>query len=268
MPPPSATPAATADEIMARLKPVWTNTFWIKNALDLCEGIWLHADEIPKQNHHFFALVEKFSIDAVVLGICKLFDRGNRRYDKDTIPAVMDYAKAHLTDAYVARLDIRVLFDLGTGDAEATNIVAGFNTQSAFPQARDTLFNLLDDLMPTRKPNSPLEQLFLFRDKVVAHQERVGCGLAAQLKYLPCVDDMEKINNWASNFCELISCIMTNETLSPHTVSARMAALHVVAKVLDKKFDSGTDGAPYQEREAFFRKPAGRSLRGHAPCTR
>jgi hypothetical protein len=65
---------------------------------------------------------------------------------------------------------------------------------------------------------------------------------------------MEKINNWASNFCELICCIMTNETLLPHTVSARMAALHVVAKVLDKRFDSATDGASYQAREAFFRR--------------
>jgi hypothetical protein len=254
--PPSASPADRTNELMIRLKPVWLNTFWIKNALDLCEGIWQHADDIPGQNHHFFALVEKFSIDAVVLGICKLFDRVNRRYDKDTIPEVLDFAKAHLTDTYVARLDTRVLIDLGVSDAQATNIVTGFNTRSAFPQTRDTLFNLLDDLMPTRKANSPLEQLFLFRDKVVAHQERVGCALAAQLKYLPSVGDMDKINNWSSNFCELISCIMTNETLLPHTVSARMAALHVVAKVLDKNFDSATGGASYQEREAFFRKPA------------
>ncbi len=40
MPPPSATPADRTNELMIRLKPVWSNTFWIKNALDLCEGIW------------------------------------------------------------------------------------------------------------------------------------------------------------------------------------------------------------------------------------
>ncbi len=256
MPPRSAPPADNTNDVMTRLKPVWSNTSWIKNALDLCEGIWQHADDIPKQNHHFFALIEKFSVDAVVVGICKLFDCNNRRYDKDTIPEVMNYARTHLTDAYVARLDARVLIELGVGDAEATNIVTGFKTKSALSQTRDTLFNLLDDLMPTRKPGSPLEQLFLFRDKVVAHQERVGCALAAQLKHLPCVDEMEKINNWASNFCELITLIMTNETLLPHAVSARMAALHVVAKVLGKNFDSATDGAAYQEREAFFRRPA------------
>jgi hypothetical protein len=47
---------------------------------------------------------------------------------------------------------------------------------------------------------------------------------------------------------------MTSETLLLHTVSARMAALHVVAKVLDKRFDSATDGASYQAQEAFFRR--------------
>jgi hypothetical protein len=251
-----ASPADNTNDVMTRLKPVWLNTFWIKNALDLCEGIWQHADDLPAQNHHFFALVEKFSVDAVVVGICKLFDRSNPHYDKDTIPELMNYARTHLTDAYVARLDARVLIRLGVGDGEASNIVTGYKTRSALEQTRDTLFNLLDDFMPSKKPSSPLEQLFLFRDKVVAHQERVGCALAAQLKHLPCVDDMEKINNWASDFCELISCIMTNETLMPHAVSARMAALHVVAKVLDKKFDSATDGASYQEQEAFFRRPA------------
>jgi hypothetical protein len=254
--PPSATPADSANELMIRLKPVWSNAFWIKNALDLCEGIWQHADDIPPQHHHFFTLVEKFSVDAVVLGICKLFDRSNRRYDKDTIPELLDYAKAHLTDAYVTRLDTHVLIDLGVGDTEASDIVTGFNTKLSFPQMRDTLFDLLNDLMPTCKSNSPLEQIFLFRDKVIAHQERVGFALADKLKYLPCVDDMEKINDWASNFCKLICCIMTNETMLSHAVSARMAALHVVAKVLDKHFDSATDGASYQEREAFFRKPA------------
>ena len=86
----------------------------------------------------------------------------------------MNYARTHLTDAYVARLDARVLIRLGVGDGEASNIVTGFKTRSALEKTRDTLFNLLDDLMPSKKPSSPLEQLFLFRDKVVAHQERVG----------------------------------------------------------------------------------------------
>src|SRR6266404_2513549 len=119
MPPRSAPPADNTNDVMIRLKPVWSNTFWIKNALDLCEGIWQHADNIPVQNHHFFALVEKFSVDAVVVGICKLFDRSNRHYDKDSIPELMNYARSHLTDAYVARLDARLLIGLGVGDAEA-----------------------------------------------------------------------------------------------------------------------------------------------------
>jgi hypothetical protein len=203
-----------------------------------------------------FCLSPKFSLDAVVLGICKLFDLTTRRYEKDTIPVLMDYAKTHFTDTYVTRLDKDILLSLGVDDTEATNIVTDFHTRSAFPHTRDVLFNVIDDLMPTCKTNATLEQLFRFRDKAVAHQERVGCALTTQLKYLPCVDAMEKINDWAINFCQLLVCTMTNEALLPHAVSARMSALHVVAKVLDKNFDIVTDAESYQEREAFFRTPA------------
>jgi hypothetical protein len=41
----------TADELMARLKPVWLNTFWVQNALGLCEGIWKHGDDLQQHQH-------------------------------------------------------------------------------------------------------------------------------------------------------------------------------------------------------------------------
>ena len=53
--------------LMCRLKPVWTNTYSIKNALDLCAGVWKHAPEIPRQHHHFFALVQEFAVRYSVL---------------------------------------------------------------------------------------------------------------------------------------------------------------------------------------------------------
>ena len=55
--------------LLRRLKPVWTNTYWIKNALDLCAGIWKHAAEIPSQHHHFFALVQEFAVRCAVLDL-------------------------------------------------------------------------------------------------------------------------------------------------------------------------------------------------------
>jgi len=249
-------PAATAaDELMARLNPVWSNTYWIKNALELCEGMWQHAAELPKQHHHFFSLVQKFALDSAVLGICKLFDRSNPSYPKDTIPDVMDYAKTNFIDTYASRLDTQTLIDLGVSDHDATKIIMDFRKGSDFLQTRDNLFMTLGQLIPTRENNSSLQKLFFVRDKVIAHQERVNSSKSEQLEYLPSLDDMENINNWGSNFCRLVACIMTNTTLLPHAVSARMAALSVVEKVLGKNFDPSKGGAAYQEWEAFYKKP-------------
>ena len=75
-----------------------------------------------------------------------------------------------------------------------------------------------------------------------------GRGL---VKYLPSFDEMEKLNAWSMSFCEFIACLLSNQSFPPHGVSARMAALHVVAKILGKDFDTG---ANYAEQEAFFMK--------------
>src|SRR5690349_14665025 len=88
-------------ELMALLNPVWFNTYWVKNALELYEGVTRHAGKLD-EHRHFFALVQKFSLDAVVLGLCKLFDRSNRQREKDTIPSLIDYLTNKLTDAYVS----------------------------------------------------------------------------------------------------------------------------------------------------------------------
>ena len=255
MPPPPVIATDHTNEVMTRLTPVWRNTYWIKNALELCEGIWQHAGEIPEQYHHFFGLVHNFALQSVLLDICKLFDRSNRRFAKDTIPDLMNYAKNQFTEAYASRLDTRNLVDLGVSDADAQRIVQGLNTRGNYSQARDDLFSNIERLMPTRENNPTLEKLFLVRDKVVAHQERLDCALHERMKHLPSLDDMEKVNDWSSNLCQLIACMLTNETLLPHGVSARMAALKVVAKVLDKKFDPEKGGAAYEEWVAFYKKP-------------
>jgi hypothetical protein len=103
-----------ANELMARLRPVWINTYWVQNALELCEGIWKHGDKLSEQHHgHFFGLVHNFALNSAVVGICKLFDRKNPRYDKDAIPDLFDYVKTTFTDTYASRLDKGTLIDLG-----------------------------------------------------------------------------------------------------------------------------------------------------------
>ena len=108
--------------------------------------------------------------------------------------------------------------------------------------------------MPNNE-TAALKTLLTYRNKFVAHQERVSDVVKAQVADLPSLDAMEKINEWASNFCQLVACVLTNMTLSSNSgPSARIAALHVVAKVLGKDFHPSKDGASYQEWETFYNR--------------
>jgi len=232
MTPPSA-PDNTG-ELITRLKPVWLNVYWIQNALELCEGLWQHAGDIPRKYHHFFGLVHDFTIRSAILDLCKLFDRSSRRHAKDTIPDLMNYAKGHITDAYASRLEVGVLIDLGIGKKAADEIIRKLAARSDRAQQLHSLFSAIEARIPTCQNNRTLEKLFLIRDKVVAHQERLDCARQEEVQQLPSLDDLEKLNHWSSSFCQLIACTLTNETFAPHTVSARMAALDVVVRVLRK----------------------------------
>jgi len=140
---------------------------------------------------------------------------------------------------------------LGVCAEDARLIPHGFKAGSDYSATKDRLFALLDPLLPACATNSTVEKLFLVRDKVIAHQEQLTDAVRGLVKYLPSLDEMEKLNEWSMNFCEFIACLLSNESFAPYAVSARMAALHVVAKILGKDFESA---ANCEEREAFFRK--------------
>jgi hypothetical protein len=238
-------------ELMVILNGVWFNTYWVKNALGLYEGITRYAVELV-QHSHFIALVQQFSLDAAALGVCKLFDRSTPKFRKNTVPELMDYLTRHFTDDYISRLDIATLTALGVPQDKACNIVMKFHRGVDLPETKADLLKLLNTRMPNNETVA-IKTLLSYRNKFVAHQERVSEVVKAQVAELPSLDAMEKINEWASNFCQLVACILTNMTLSSNSgSSARIAALHVVAKVLGKDFHPSKDGASYQEWETFY----------------
>lgn len=243
---PSVDPAET--KLMALLEPVFSNTYWVENALGVLEGIAKHATELNDGYGHFFGLIHQFSLDSVVLGICKLFDR-TKSYPISTVPALMSYLKDNLTPTYIGRLvDASHLTDLGLSDVEANRIITDFRTNSDFPTTKNDLISLLKSKMPTCSRNHALKQIFLYRNKVAAHQEALTDAVKHQLRNLPSIDEMEKLNKWAIDFCLLVRCILTNGTYLRHGVSARIAALNVVAKILGKNFGPSDQ----QERKAFY----------------
>lgn len=240
---------STRPELREILDAVWANTFWVENALQLYEGISKHAEKLKNEHAHFFGLVQKFSLDAAVLGIFRLFDRSNRRYRKNTIPDLLEFVKSELTDAYIARLTPELLTRLGIRADDAGEITTALRDPSGFERMKERLIAALEETMPTVDRCLSLKTIITYRDKVVAHQEHISEALREQLAELPSIDDMERINKWAANLCVLAASVLTpNLTLAAGGRSARMAALNVAAKALGINLDD----LDYTAREDFY----------------
>jgi hypothetical protein len=104
--------------------------------------------------------------------------------------------------------------------------------------------------MPVADKDTALGRIFTLRDKVIAHQERLDEALLEQTRLIPSLAEMEKINTWVEYFCILVMSLLTPDVvILPHSVSARMAALSVIAKVLDKNFITGS-----KEYDDFYKR--------------
>jgi hypothetical protein len=164
----------------------------------------------------------------------------------------MNYLKENFTERDLGRLDASILIELGVSDANAFRIMREFKISSNFPKTKKEMISILEKLMPSCARNPSLKQVFLYRNKVAAHQEALTDALKHQLKDLPSIAEIEKMNKWASDFCRFMACALTNTTLLRNPSGARIAALNVVARVLGKTFEPSKGGSHYQEREAFY----------------
>jgi hypothetical protein len=233
---------ASSDELRSISDPIWSNTYFVKNALGLYEGVSIHVEELRRYDH-FFGLIQKFSSEYAVLGICRMFDKANRFYQKDTVYALFDYLKGNLSSQYIFRLKLEILTKMGIAAQNAQNLIAGL--RDSFDTKRSEFLTCVESSMPKRDQNEPLERLFLCRDKMLAHQERLNYDLRERLEYLPSLASMEFINCWAENFVIMVISLLTpNVTLLPPSVSGRAAALNVAAKLLDMNFLPGSGEYP------------------------
>lgn len=235
--------------------PVWLNTYWVHNALGLSEGIWRHAEELNTYHGHFFGLATKYAIESAVLGICKLYDGSNAQFKKDTVLNLSEHLRSHFTVTYAGRLGADLLVELGASAQTAQGIVASIRCGRDFSRAKEKICGIIDQHMPRPEKGTPLKRLLTHRNKVIAHQQQLTTLTALvreELNLLPSLNEMENLNRWAMAFCRLVVTVLSDETLLPHALSARTAALNVVAKALGKNFDHINTSAAYQEREQFY----------------
>lgn len=205
------------NEIMDMVSHILGNAEKVRQSIGIYRGISKHAMEInEKKQGHFFAAIQNMAIDTMVISTCKIYDTSSKKYKKHTIPELVDFLIENIASAKIRNSDL--LKQLGV--------------------------ETLDDIKtktPSCKNNSCLKSLFVWRNKVVAHQENTLNNDKAQnqLKDFPSIDKIEEINNWSFSFCELFVDIFNNDTMldTCERGSSRMATLNIIRKVLNKPHD-------------------------------
>lgn len=247
--------ASSVNALHELVQPVVMNTYWVKQALELYDGISMHAEELNAKHSHFFGLAQKFSIDSAVLGICKMFDTSNRRHKKHTVRELLRFLSKNMTSEYARRLTTRHLILLSIPEAEANKVVEALHRENNFEAARSGMLAVIEDMIPTIERDTSLNRLFLARNKMIAHQEQLDKFLKEELRLLPPLEEIERLADWVWNFCKLLYCVLTPDSVPVETVvSGKIAALNVAAKVLGKDFDDPSKSPleNFQERNAFY----------------
>lgn len=229
--------------------PVWANAYFVRNALGQYEGLGKYATELNKVHGHFWGLAQKFALDAVVIYLCKLYDDTNKRYSKHTIPELCSYLEKNLSSSNAFNIQKQHLCELIIPEEIATHIISKFKHENKFEEAKKELIQAIKDVFPKKDQGTPLKKIFTVRHKFLAHQEQLSDILKEQAKSLPSLLEMEKLNEWAFNFCRLFVCIFVPSTrLDDGGPSAHTATLSVVKIVLKKDFQN------WQDEDDFYKR--------------
>ncbi len=170
-----------------------------------------------------------------------MFDQSNKRYDKDTIPDVLNYLNIHLTNDLFVQLDLELLKNLKVSDKFLEKQRDFFNdhnyyvnNSSKFLKFKNALLDNIRKKSPlnygTDERQAPLNRLLIYRNKVVAHQERMSVKtLKEQLRSLPSLEQMNEIAVWGYNFCLFVNYLYyRNSDLPsyyPHAAGATRDAI-------------------------------------------
>jgi len=240
--------------------PAFHNVYLNKNALETYEAIAKHADEINKgQKGFYFALAQRFALDFAVIGICKLYDKDERTH---SVYALFKFFADNFSVNHISKIRGDELCGFGLSNEEVAEyapfLADAYSSlsfdKSKFAQVKERLIAKLYEQIPSKENNAALKTLFGYRDKFVAHQERVKPEVEQQYKNVPSLDELEKLNAFAHNMCRLIGIVFDCGFVVDSVQSGFVATCNVIAKVLDVDFEDSSKALAenYKARELFY----------------
>ncbi|MFN5174303.1 MAG: hypothetical protein ACK5WY_05435 [Holosporaceae bacterium] len=229
-------------------RPVLLNCYWVKCGIGLYEGIAKHAKEINKKHGHFFGVTMQFSMHEAINCLCKIYDKSNKGYKKHTVYELLNFLKntdilSTKDNFYIkTRYKREKLEELGL--SEINNFL---NEDIKFEKTKKEFFDYFEKNIPNKDSNDTLSKLLKYRNKILAHTEILKTENIHELTYLPPIEEMEKLNNWAIKFIDLF-CNFFDFSSPSINVCSRMAALNVVKKVLEKNLST------LEEQDDFYKR--------------
>lgn len=171
--------------IQESLKIVWNNIYLVEDNLALFETIGINSINLRDDNDHFWFRIQKCAIDIAVLTICKLFDDSNKSYEKYTIPDLINnFGKEILKKSKLYDDKHITIFK---NDKNMDHVIS--NWKDACPDLK----------LPS------LHKLLKYRNKILAHQEKVKPEESDVMRKLPSINEMLQLVNMAKNLCEFIN---------------------------------------------------------------
>ncbi len=234
---------------------VWLNTFNVTNAINVYGALGKHAQELNKYHASFWGLTQRFSMNSAVMSICKLYDVSNKHFIKNTVPRLFNYLEDNLQITNAPSIQAERLIKIGVPADTASEIVLRLNKRDTFDAAKKEMLAEILSHLPSAKSDKSLKRIFTVRNKSLAHQEELDNVLEEQVKFLPSLEEMERLNNWAIHFCELLSDVF-NQQLPVTSKCSHMATKNVIKKFLGLNFDdpSLTEMDNFEARKRFYAK--------------
>lgn len=215
------------------------------------EGIAERAPELNKEHGHFWFLTQKFALEAAIIGVCKLYDDGNKKHSGHTVGKPLIYLTENLTLETCLTIEKTDLTALTIKEDTATRIISDFrDCNHNFEDAKQHLIRAIEQIIPNKESDPHLKKIFTFRNKVVAHQEQLAACTKDDLKDLPPLEEMTRLNERAFKFCQFFAHVFVpNTDLGYPSICARMITLNVVKRYLKIDFSN------HEQETAFYARP-------------
>lgn len=188
--------------------------FTLKQNIDLQKIFGLNADVINEQGcgKRFFAHVQMLATESCVMSICKIFERENKQYHLNSIPAILNFIRTNKINPKYFEPIAKFISKYGSKIKNRKNYIG-------------TLIKIYKNFY--KKHQISFKRYDFARNKVFAHAE-----YKAQINSLPSPAVMKELLSFGVTFYYMISKAYIN--VGPHAIHSDKHVFSSIYRLLER----------------------------------